>query len=159
MTDSEVATDYERNAGLVIVETFRALGLSPDEVGAALVANHGPFVWSDDPMHAVEAARVLDTSRRFNLAAAPDQSRRAGAGRFLIDKHYLRKHGVQGVLRPEAAVFVIPSPCLPGARLPSGRSPRLTRPKPAGSIPAPRRREWAPGLAGPIGQQGERPCG
>jgi L-ribulose-5-phosphate 4-epimerase len=95
MTEAEVVTDYERNTGLVIVETFRMLGLSPDEVGAALVANHGPFVWSDDPTHAVEAARVLEYLAEVNLAARIINSAEPELDRFLIDKHYLRKHGAQ----------------------------------------------------------------
>ncbi len=96
MTEPEIATDYERNTGLVIVETFRTLGLSPAEVGAALVANHGPFVWSDDP----------DARRRGgSRARVPGGGQPRGAGvstrrspepaRFLVDKHYLRKHGAQ----------------------------------------------------------------
>ena len=95
MTEAEVVTDYERNTGLVIVETFRMLGLPPGEVGAALVANHGPFVWSDDPTHAVEAARVLEYLAEVNLAARIINSAEPELDRFLIDKHYLRKHGAQ----------------------------------------------------------------
>lgn len=93
MTDAEVTVDYERNTGLVIVETFRLLGLSPQEVGAALVANHGPFVWADDPVHAVEAARVLEYLAEVNLAARILNPAEPEPGRHLIDKHYLRKHG------------------------------------------------------------------
>ena len=95
MTEAEVVTDYERNTGLVIVETFRTLGLSPDEIGAALVANHGPFVWADDPTHAVEAARVLEYLAEVNLAARIINPAEPVLDRFLIDKHYLRKHGAQ----------------------------------------------------------------
>jgi len=95
MTEVEVASDYERNTGLVIVETFRSLGLSPVEVPAALVANHGPFVWSDDPMHAVEVARVLEFIARVNLSARLLNPAEPAPDRFLIDKHYLRKHGAQ----------------------------------------------------------------
>jgi L-ribulose-5-phosphate 4-epimerase len=95
MTEAEVVTDYERNTGLVIVETFRTLGLSPEEVGAVLVANHGPFVWADDPTHAVEAARVLEYLAEVNLAARILNPAEPVPDRFLIDKHYLRKHGAQ----------------------------------------------------------------
>lgn len=93
MTEAEVAADYERNTGLVIVETFRSMGLSPEEIGAALVANHGPFVWSDDPMHAVEAARVLEYVAELNLTARSINPAEPAPDRFLIDRHYLRKHG------------------------------------------------------------------
>jgi len=93
MRADEVTVDYERNTGLVIVETFRAGGVSPDEVSAVLVANHGPFTWSRDPMAAVELAQVLEFLARMDVmsrAIAPDASRPAP---FLVDKHYLRKHG------------------------------------------------------------------
>ncbi|NIP77834.1 MAG: L-ribulose-5-phosphate 4-epimerase, partial [Gemmatimonadetes bacterium] len=44
MTQEEVEEEYERNTGVVIVETFRD-GIDPEEVRAVLVANHGPFTW------------------------------------------------------------------------------------------------------------------
>ena len=93
MTEAEVASEYERHTGLVIVETIRTLGLSPVEMGAVLVANHGPFVWSDDPMRAVEAARVLEFLAEVNLAARILNPAEPAPDRFLIDRHYLRKHG------------------------------------------------------------------
>jgi L-ribulose-5-phosphate 4-epimerase len=105
MTGAEVAGDYERNTGLVIVETFRTLNLSPAEIPAVLVANHGPFVWSDDPVHAVEVARVLEYLAEVNLAARlinPDEPEPDG---FLVDRHYLRKHGAHayyGQKRPSS---------------------------------------------------------
>ena len=95
MTEAEVTADYERNTGLVIVETFRLMGLSPVEVGAALVANHGPFIWADDPMLAVEAAHVLEYLAEVNLAARIINPAEPPPDRFLIDRHYLRKHGAQ----------------------------------------------------------------
>jgi L-ribulose-5-phosphate 4-epimerase len=93
LTEAEVAEDYERNTGLVIVETFRTLGLAPMEIPAALVANHGPFTWGADPHAAVEHALVLEYLARIAIgmrllgpdAPPPDV--------HLIDKHYLRKHG------------------------------------------------------------------
>ncbi|MFO7691914.1 MAG: L-ribulose-5-phosphate 4-epimerase AraD [Vicinamibacterales bacterium] len=105
MTGPEVAGDYERNTGLVIVETVRALGFSPAEVGAALVASHGPFVWSDDPMHAVEAARMLEYLAEVNLAARLVNPAEPAPARFLVDRHYLRKHGAQAYYgqRPPAS--------------------------------------------------------
>ena len=95
MTEAEVTADYERNTGLVIVETFRARGLSPEEIGAVLVANHGPFIWADDPMLAVEAAHVLEYLAEVNLAARSINPIEPVPDRFLIDRHYLRKHGAQ----------------------------------------------------------------
>jgi L-ribulose-5-phosphate 4-epimerase len=93
MTEAEVVADYERNTGLLIVETFRDLGLSPADVRAALVANHGPFVWSYDPVHAVEVARVLEYLAEVNLATRIVNASEPAPEGFLIEKHYARKHG------------------------------------------------------------------
>jgi L-ribulose-5-phosphate 4-epimerase len=93
LTKEEVEGDYEGNTGLVIVETFREANVSPDEVAAVLVASHGPFTWGRDAHQAVENARVLEFLARMEIGVrlvAPD-ARRPGA--FLVDKHYLRKHG------------------------------------------------------------------
>ena len=93
MRPDEVTSDYERNTGSVIVETFRAAGVSPEEVTAVLVANHGPFVWAADPFEAVERAQVLEFLARMEIGVrlvAPDARR---LDEYLIDKHYFRKHG------------------------------------------------------------------
>jgi L-ribulose-5-phosphate 4-epimerase len=93
MRPEEIATDYERNTGLLIVETFRTMGLSAEEVPGILVASHGPFVWGHDAFHAVELARVLELLARMDITGrlvAPDAPRPSAE---LVDKHYLRKHG------------------------------------------------------------------
>jgi L-ribulose-5-phosphate 4-epimerase len=93
MRQEEVECDYEKNTGLVIVETFGQSGLDPMSVPGVLVANHGPFAWGTDASDAVEHARVLEYIARLEwriLSAAPDAAR---PDRFLIDKHYQRKHG------------------------------------------------------------------
>ena len=93
MTETEIAADYEKNTGLVIIETFKTLALSPDEVPAVLVSNHAPFTWGTDADHAIELARVLELVARIDWRArvmAPDAPR---PDQFLIDKHYFRKHG------------------------------------------------------------------
>lgn len=93
MTREEVETDYERNTGLVIVETVRAGGNEADAAGAILVANHGPFTWGADAMAAIECAQVLEYLARLEWRVrtlAPDAPRPEG---FLVDKHFRRKHG------------------------------------------------------------------
>jgi L-ribulose-5-phosphate 4-epimerase len=92
MRREEVESDYEKNTGLVIVETFSS-GLSASDVQAVLVANHGPFAWGADAAKAIENARVLEYVACLDWRVrtiAPDAS---PPERFLIDKHYLRKHG------------------------------------------------------------------
>jgi len=92
MRREEVETDYERNTGLVIVEAF-AGGVSPQDVQAVLVANHGPFAWGRDAGAAIENARVLEYLARLEWrvrTVAPDAQE---PDAFLVDKHYSRKHG------------------------------------------------------------------
>jgi L-ribulose-5-phosphate 4-epimerase len=93
MSQAEVERDYEKNTGLVIVETFRAAGISPDDMAAVLVANHGPFTWGADAFEAIEHARVLEYVARVEWrvrALNPDAARPDAC---LVDKHHRRKHG------------------------------------------------------------------
>jgi L-ribulose-5-phosphate 4-epimerase len=92
LREEEVTTDYERNTGLVIVETFQG-ACDPTEVQAVLVANHAPFTWGTSAAAAIEHARVLEFLARLEcriLAMGEDCAR---PDAFLIDKHYRRKHG------------------------------------------------------------------
>ena len=93
MTKKEVENDYEANTGKVIVETFKSAKLSPESVPAVLVANHAPFAWGPDTHKAIETAEILEFLARMEWRArtmAPDAAK---PDQFLIDKHYLRKHG------------------------------------------------------------------
>jgi L-ribulose-5-phosphate 4-epimerase len=89
----EVEQDYERQTGLVIVEAFREQGIDPREISAALVANHGPFTWGSDVSKAIEHARVLEYLARLDWRGRLLEPNAARPDAFLIDKHYLRKHG------------------------------------------------------------------
>lgn len=93
MTQEEVDGEYEKNTGLVIVETFSSLGLSTDEIPGVLVANHGPFAWGQDASAAVERAHVLEYLARVNCIAGLVDPRASSPAQFLIDRHFLRKHG------------------------------------------------------------------
>jgi L-ribulose-5-phosphate 4-epimerase len=91
MTPAEIATDYEANTGLVIVERFR--GLDPLSMPAVLVASHAPFTWGATIEKAAENALVLEYTARLaseTLALRPEAGEMA---RALLDKHFLRKHG------------------------------------------------------------------
>ncbi len=93
LTADEVEREYERHTGLVIVETFRAAGLSAQDVPGVLVANHGPFTWGSDAMTAVEHARVLE---HLALVASLTLGLDADAvppAPYLVEKHFRRKHG------------------------------------------------------------------
>jgi L-ribulose-5-phosphate 4-epimerase len=91
MTAEEIASDYEKNTGEIIVRTFQQM--DPDSVPAVLVANHGPFTWGKDPADAARNAVVLEAVARmayFTRSIEPDAP---ALSRELHDKHFLRKHG------------------------------------------------------------------
>lgn len=92
MREDEVVTEYERNTGLVIVETFAQQRIDPTEVQAVLVANHAPFTWGDTAAAAIEHAKVLEFVARMEcrILAMGAVDRPA---EYLINKHYRRKHG------------------------------------------------------------------
>lgn len=93
MTQAEVEGEYELNTGKVIVEKFRAGKVDPVQVGGVLVASHAPFAWGTSPAKAVENAIVLEFSAQMALnsfALSPDQK---AIPQYLLDKHFLRKHG------------------------------------------------------------------
>ena len=91
MTESEIKGEYEKGTGTVIIERFK--GLNPDDVPAALVHSHGPFVWGTDAENAVHNAVVLEEIAFMawhNLVTNPGVP---SMQQTLLDRHYLRKHG------------------------------------------------------------------
>lgn len=93
LTEQEVEEDYERNTGLVIVETFRQRELDPVHVPGAICCNHGPFTWGKDAAQAVYHAVVLEEVAKmavYTTQIAPDAQ---PAPQYVLDKHFLRKHG------------------------------------------------------------------
>lgn len=90
LTEEEVASNYEKNTGLLIVEQFAKI--DPMSIPAVLVAGHGPFCWGMSPAKAVENAIVLEEiATMAYLTYSLGQKKQID--QFLLDKHYLRKHG------------------------------------------------------------------
>ena len=98
MRRSEVFGEYEKETGNVIVERFKKL--NPDDTPAVLVRNHGPFTWGETVDDAVENAVVLEEvakiafiSTTIHLSSLDIVNHAPAMNRYLIDKHYNRKHG------------------------------------------------------------------
>lgn len=92
MTKEEIESEYEKNTGLVIIETFSERNLKADEVPAVLVANHGPFAFGKDAAESVFHSVVLEevAFMDWHLEAL---GKHDSMNQTLLDKHYLRKHG------------------------------------------------------------------
>jgi L-ribulose-5-phosphate 4-epimerase len=89
---AEVENSYEEETGNVITETFRNANLDPNAIPGVLVNNHAPFSWGKNPHMAAHNAKVLEEVAQMayhTLQLNP----KASIDQFLLDKHYLRKHG------------------------------------------------------------------
>ena len=92
LTENEIEENYEKNTGLVIVETIG--DENPLFVPGILCSNHGPFTWGKDAHDAVHNAVVLEevammawnteVLTRYEVESMPQE---------LMDKHFMRKHG------------------------------------------------------------------
>ncbi|MBR5669421.1 MAG: L-ribulose-5-phosphate 4-epimerase [Spirochaetales bacterium] len=91
LTDEEIKGPYEKNTGLVIIETFR--GIDPVAVPGVLVRNHGPFAWGKDAANAVHNAVVMEEVAFMNYHAMTLRPDAPCVSQTLLDKHYYRKHG------------------------------------------------------------------
>ena len=93
LTADEVNSAYEKETGTVIIETFTERGLDPMAVPGIVVRNHGPFTWGKDPAQAVYHAVVLEEVAKMNRFTEQINPRVEPAPQYILDKHYLRKHG------------------------------------------------------------------
>lgn len=91
MTSTEIASNYEKNTGKVIVETFEKL--SYKDIPSVLVHSHGPFSWGKDAHNAVHNAVVLEEIAFMAWHSLIMKSNLQNMQQELLDKHYLRKHG------------------------------------------------------------------
>lgn len=93
LTEEEVNTAYEKETGEVIIEEFARRGLDPIAVPGIVVRNHGPFTWGKDPSQAVYHSVVLEEVAKMNRFTEQINPRVDPAPKYILDKHYLRKHG------------------------------------------------------------------
>lgn len=99
LNKEQINENYELNTGKVIVKTFDDRHLDPLAIPAILVQDHGPFTWGKTAKGAVYNAAVLEEVAKMTyhslmleqLTNSSDPNYRVP--QFLLDKHYLRKHG------------------------------------------------------------------
>lgn len=92
MTSYEIANDYEKNTGKVIIETFK--NLNPQLIPGVIINRHGPFNWGKDPLEAVENAVIMEEIAKlayYTLKLSPNIG---PIEDHLLNKHFQRKHGI-----------------------------------------------------------------
>jgi len=93
MTEEEVKTEYEKETGKVIVETFQKRDLNPNHIPGVLVQSHAPFNWGKDANDALHNAVVLEEVAKMALNTYQLNPSTSRMDQVLLDKHFLRKHG------------------------------------------------------------------
>ena len=92
LSPEELQGEYEKRTGEVIVETF--LGRNPSYMPGVLVNHHGPFTWGKDAQEAVHNSVVLEEVAMMAYTACSLTPGIKSIDQILLDKHFLRKHGV-----------------------------------------------------------------
>jgi len=94
LTKEEIERAYELETGNVIIETFQNRTINPTAMPGVLVTGHAPFCWGKNAHQAVHNAVVLEEVAKMALQTYQLNLQVQEIDQFLLDKHYLRKHGV-----------------------------------------------------------------
>jgi L-ribulose-5-phosphate 4-epimerase len=93
MTPEEVKRDYEREAGNLIVRTFKEGNINPAHVNMVLVAGHGPFTWGESALQSVYHSVILEEICKIALFTVTIDSMAKPLPEHITRKHWERKHG------------------------------------------------------------------
>ena len=93
MRSDEIKTEYEKETGAVIIETFKDRQINPNDIPGVLVNDHGPFTWGTSPENAVHNSVVLEQVAEMTYHGLQLNREGVRMDQSLLDKHYLRKHG------------------------------------------------------------------
>ena len=93
LTPDEVIENYEKNTAKVIVETFEEKNINPLDIPAVILNGHGPFIWGRTVSDAIENSISLEEISKINYLAKTLNKDKESLPEYILDKHYLRKHG------------------------------------------------------------------
>ena len=93
LTKEEIEGEYELNTGKVIIETLDNNNINPVYVPGVVVYSHGPFSWGKSPDEAVHNAVVMEEVGMMALNTKLLNPSIPDVDAFLLDKHFMRKHG------------------------------------------------------------------
>ena len=93
LTKEEIESDYEKNTGLVIIETLKERNINPMDIPGIILSSHGPFAWGKDVANAVYNAVVLEEVAKMAYRTIQINKDVKRVEQYLLDKHYFRKHG------------------------------------------------------------------
>lgn len=91
LDECEVVENYEKNTGKVIIETFTNIDYMA--IPGVLVRSHGVFAWGKSASDSVHNAVVIEELAKMNYQAMQLNSNIQDFPKYILDKHYNRKHG------------------------------------------------------------------
>lgn len=91
LTKEETETNYEKNTGKVIIETFKDKDYMA--IPGVLVRSHGVFSWGKDAHNSVHNAVVMEELAKMNYQTMILNQGNNALPQYTLDKHYNRKHG------------------------------------------------------------------
>lgn len=89
LTKEETRNNYEINTGRVINQTIK----DPNSIPAVLVKSHGPFIFGKDAIDCVYNSIVLEEIAKINYITQNINQYVKDVPQYILNKHYLRKHG------------------------------------------------------------------
>jgi len=94
MSKDRIQGDYEVETGLQITQHFQKKGINPEYCPMVLIEGHGPFTWGVSPEKALYHAAVLEElAQMATITESVSQGEKAPLPEYLIQKHFMRKHG------------------------------------------------------------------
>ena len=93
LTKEEIEGEYEKNTGLVIIETLKKRNINPMDIPGIIIASHGPFAWGKDAKEAVHNAVVMEELAKMAYRTIQITPEIKSVEQYLLNKHYFRKHG------------------------------------------------------------------
>ena len=90
LTEEETMSEYEKNTGKVIIETFD--NIDYQQIPGVLVKQHGVFTWGISPYKSVYNAVVMEELAKMNFQTLLLNNLN-NLPQYTLEKHYLRKHG------------------------------------------------------------------
>ncbi|WP_096020560.1 L-ribulose-5-phosphate 4-epimerase [Campylobacter lanienae] len=91
LDECEVVENYEKNTGKVIIETFTNIDYMA--IPGVLVRSHGVFAWGKNASDSVHNAVVIEELAKMNYQSMQLNSNISQFPKYILDKHYNRKHG------------------------------------------------------------------
>ena len=89
----EIEIDYEKNTGLIIIETLNKLKTNPFKCPGILVNSHGVFTWGKSPQDSVKKAEAIEIIAKMALHSLIINPDIKPINKNLHNKHFFRKHG------------------------------------------------------------------